>query len=105
MSDFVGSLQNQYYKMWGKIGNHRKLSDTIAKTPTHTRSMDPEEILKFADDLVFAKTGKHLDNVQEAILLGAWQGQKYPKIAEEAHCSEGHTRDVASELWKILSDI
>jgi NB-ARC domain len=67
--------------------------------------MDPEEILKFADNLVFTKTGKHLDNVQEAILVGAWQGQKYPKIAEEAHCTEGHARDVASELWKILSDL
>jgi hypothetical protein len=67
--------------------------------------MDAEEILKFADNLVFAKTGKHLDNVQEAILVGAWQGQKYPKIAEEAHCTEGHARDVASELWKILSDV
>lgn len=67
--------------------------------------MDVEEILKFADNLVFTKTGKHLDNVQEAILLGAWSGQKYPKIAEEAYCSEGHARDVASDLWKILSDI
>lgn len=81
------------------------MSDTIAKTRTLPRSMDAEEILKFADNLVFTKTGKHLDNVQEAILLGAWQGQKYPKIAEEAHCSEGHARDVASELWKIFSDI
>ena len=81
------------------------MSDTIAKTRTPPRSMDAEEILKFADNLVFTKTGKHLDNVQEAILLGAWQGQKYPKIAQEAHCSEGHARDVASELWKILSDV
>ncbi|WP_333283761.1 NB-ARC domain-containing protein [Microcoleus sp. D2_18a_B4] len=81
------------------------MSDTIAKTPTLTNLMDVEEILKFADNLVFTKTGKHLDNVQEAILLGAWQAQKYPKIAEEAHCSEGHARDVASELWKILSDV
>lgn len=81
------------------------MSDTIAKTPTPPRSMDAEEILKFADNLVFTKTGKHLDNVQEAILIGAWQGQKYPKIAQEAHCSEGHARDVASELWKILSDV
>lgn len=81
------------------------MSDTIAKTRTPPRSMDAEEILKFADNLVFTKTGKHLDNVQEAILLGAWQGQKYPKIAEEAHCSEGHARDVASELWKIFSDV
>ncbi|TAF05689.1 MAG: ATPase [Oscillatoriales cyanobacterium] len=67
--------------------------------------MDVEEILKFTDNLVFTKTRKHLDNVQEAILLGAWSGQKYPKIAEEAYCSEGHARDVASDLWKILSDV
>jgi len=105
VSDFVGSLQNQYHKMWNQVGNYRKLSDTITKTPTLTNLMDVEEILKFADNLVFTKTGKHLDNVQEAILLGAWQAQKYPKIAEEAHCSEGHARDVASELWKILSDV
>jgi hypothetical protein len=32
--------------------------------------MEVEEILKFADNLVFAKTGKHLDNVQKAILRG-----------------------------------
>ena len=67
--------------------------------------MDVEEILKFADNLVFTKTGKHLGNVQEAILRGSWQGQKYPKIAEELHRSYGNVRDVASELWKIISDV
>ena len=67
--------------------------------------MDFEEILKFSDNLVFAKNGKHLDNVQEAILRGTWQYQKYPKIAEELHRSEGHVRDIASELWKILSEV
>jgi len=67
--------------------------------------MDVEEILKFADNLVFAKTGKYLDNVQKAILWGTWQDQKYAKIAEELHRSEGHVRDIASELWKILSEV
>ena len=67
--------------------------------------MNVEEILKFADDVVFAKTGKHLDNVQEAILRGTWQDQKYPKIPEELHRSEGHVRDIASELGKILSEV
>jgi len=67
--------------------------------------MDVEEILKFADNLVFAKTSKHLDNLQEAILRGTWQDQKYPKIAEELHRREGHVRDIASELWKILSEV
>jgi len=67
--------------------------------------MDVEEILKFADNLVFAKTSKHLDNLQEAILRGTWQDQKDPKIAEELHRREGHVRDIASELWKILSEV
>jgi hypothetical protein len=64
--------------------------------------MDFKEVLQFADDLLFAKTGKHLDNVQEAILRGTWQNQKHTKIAEELHPTEGHVKDVASELWKIL---
>jgi len=67
--------------------------------------MDVEEILKFADNLVFAKTGKYLDNVQKAILRGTWQDQKYAKIAEELYRSEGHVRDIASELWKIFSEV
>jgi ATP-dependent Clp protease ATP-binding subunit ClpA len=43
--------------------------------------------------------------VQEAILRGTWQGQKYPKISEELHRSEGHVREIASELSKILSEV
>jgi hypothetical protein len=43
--------------------------------------------------------------VQKAILRGIWQDQKYAKIAEELHRSEGHARDIPSELWKILSEV
>lgn len=67
--------------------------------------MDTQEVLKFADELVFAKTGKHLDNLQEAILRGTVQGKRYSKIAEENNCTEGHVKDVASEFWKILSEV
>ncbi len=62
-------------------------------------------MLKIADRLIFTKTGKHLDDLQEAVLRGTVQGQKYSKIAEDFHCSEGHIKDAASELWKILSDV
>jgi NB-ARC domain len=51
------------------------------------------------------KSGEHLDDLQEAILRGAWKGQRYSKIAEEPHCTEGHVRNVASELWQVLSDV
>ncbi|MBD2181519.1 AAA family ATPase [Planktothrix sp. FACHB-1355] len=66
--------------------------------------MNLKEVLKMADDLVFAKTGQHLDDLQEAILRGTMQGEKYTKIAEESHCNESYVRDVGSKLWQILSE-
>ena len=83
----------------------QKKSDKIRKTPTPTRPMDVKEVLRFAEDMVFSQTGEHLDDLQKAILLGVWKGQRYSKIAEESHCTEGHVRNVASELWQLLSDV
>ncbi len=67
--------------------------------------MDIAEVLKLADELLFTHTGEHLDHLQEIILTGTLQGQKYAKIASENHLSEGHVRDTASELWQKLSDV
>jgi uncharacterized protein with gpF-like domain len=66
--------------------------------------MNLKEVLKMADEMVFAKTGQHLDNLQEAILRGTMQGEKYNKIAEEIHCNESYVRQVGSQLWQILSE-
>ena len=65
--------------------------------------MDFQEILTLADELVFTQTGKHLDNLQQDILRSACNGKKYSNIAEDFHCSEGHVKDVASNLWKTVS--
>ncbi|MBD1923411.1 ATP-binding protein [Microcoleus sp. FACHB-831] len=67
--------------------------------------MELQEILRFADELVFAKTGNHLDDLQQAILRETFQGQKYAKIAQDRSCSEGYVRSSASDLWKILSEV
>jgi hypothetical protein len=67
--------------------------------------MDVQEVLRFADEMVFAKTGEHLDDLQKAILVGVWEGQKYSQIAETSYCSEGHIRNIASKLWKRLSNV
>jgi NB-ARC domain len=68
--------------------------------------MELKEVLRFADDKVFSQTGKHLDDLQEAILKEVLQGRKYAtKIAQDRDCSEGYVRVAASELWKILSDV
>ncbi|MGA9380994.1 MAG: NB-ARC domain-containing protein [Phormidium sp.] len=67
--------------------------------------MDVNEVLKLVDRLIFSKTDKHLDDLQEAILRSSLQNEKYSKIAEEFNCTEGHVKDIASELWKVLSEI
>ena len=37
------------------------------------RPMELKEVLRFADEKVFAKTGKHLEDLQEAMaLLSLW---------------------------------
>ena len=66
--------------------------------------MDIQEILNLADHLIFEKTGKHLDDLQQVILRGVFQGKKYSEIAQECQCTSGHVRDVASELWKTFSE-
>ncbi|MEG4242183.1 NB-ARC domain-containing protein [Microcoleus sp. MON2_D6] len=65
--------------------------------------MDIAEVLTLADELIFAKTGKHLDYVQEAILRGTLQDTTYTQIAQEVYSSPSHVRNVGSQLWKILS--
>lgn len=67
--------------------------------------MELQEVLRFVDEKVFAKTGKHLDDLQEGILTEALQGRKYAKIAQERDRTEGYVRVAAAELWKILSDV
>lgn len=66
--------------------------------------MEFKEILSFADDAVFLKTGKHLNDLQRDILWETLQGNKYAKIATKYECGIDHIRSVASELWKHLSD-
>ncbi|MEK0194778.1 ATP-binding protein [Microcoleus anatoxicus] len=68
--------------------------------------MELKEVLRFADEKVFAKTGKHLDDLQEAILKETLQGRKYAaKVAKDRGCTEGYVRIAAAELWKLLSEV
>ncbi|MEG3935555.1 hypothetical protein QT990_30640 [Microcoleus sp. T3_B1] len=67
--------------------------------------MDVQELLRWADGLVFAKTGKRLDDLQQAVVRGTWQGKRYSEISKEVHCTERHVRNIASKLWQTLSEI
>jgi hypothetical protein len=66
--------------------------------------MNLKEVLKFADEIVFAKTGQHLDDLQEAVLRGTLQRKKYKEIAKNFDCSESRVREVGAQLWQILSE-
>jgi hypothetical protein len=66
--------------------------------------MNLEEVLKLADKIVFDKTGQHLDDLQEAILKGTLQRNKYKEIAKDLDYSESRIREVGAELWRILSE-
>ncbi len=62
------------------------------------------EVLQFADRLVFAHRGKHLDDIQETVIKGVWQGKTYENIAQECNRSESRVRDVGYQLWKTFSE-
>lgn len=65
--------------------------------------MDLENVLKLADDLIFAGTGKHLNDLQETILRGTWDDEDYKEIAKTVNRSEDRVREVGMELWQLLS--
>ena len=80
------------------------MTDSTDSVIFEQQDMDVQEVLKYIDELVFAQTGKHLDNLQMAILKGVLKGQKYTQIAKEYKCTAGHAKDEAYELWRILSE-
>ncbi|MCG8364803.1 MAG: NB-ARC domain-containing protein [Pseudanabaenales cyanobacterium] len=71
--------------------------------PIMGQTMGAEVVLNQMDALIFAETGRHLSDLQRVILQQVWQGRKYWAIAESYGCTEGHVKDVASQLWQILS--
>ncbi|MBD2481190.1 NB-ARC domain-containing protein [Planktothrix sp. FACHB-1365] len=66
--------------------------------------MDLKEVLKVADKIVFAKTGQHLDDLEEAVLRGTLERETYKQIAKDFDCSESNVRNTGSKLWQIFSE-
>lgn len=66
--------------------------------------MNLKEALAFADEVVFAKTGKHLDDMQVGVIEGVLKRLKYGEIARSLNCSEGYAKDIGYELWQLFSD-
>ena len=65
--------------------------------------MTVNEVVTFVDKIVFEKTGKHLDNVQTAVVQGTWERRTYDDIAQEFNATKNHVGDIGAELWQLLS--
>ncbi|MBD2114305.1 MULTISPECIES: tetratricopeptide repeat protein [Cyanophyceae] len=63
------------------------------------------DAVELADRLVFTVTGRHLNDLQRTILYQVWHGQKYLDIANTAGYTEGHIKDVAYQMWRLLSRV
>ena len=63
-----------------------------------------EAAIDYADRLLYERTGRHLSDLQSRIIQQSWQGRTYSQVATAAGYSEGHIKDVASQLWKVLSE-
>ena len=66
--------------------------------------MGIESAIEYADQLLYERTGKHLNDLQSYIIQQSWKGQTYSQVASVAGYSEGHVKDVASQLWQVLSE-
>ncbi|MBD2437320.1 tetratricopeptide repeat protein [Nostoc sp. FACHB-110] len=67
--------------------------------------MDAEAALAWLDTIIPAQTGERLSDLQKVILQQVWLGRKYLDIANDYGCTEGHAKDVGSQLWKLLSKV
>jgi hypothetical protein len=52
------------------------------------------------DELLFDKTGEHLDFIQKSVLEGTLQDQTYSEIALKSGYSESHVGDTASDFME-----
>ena len=70
--------------------------------------MNCEEALKFIDALVFAKTGKHLSDLQRLLFEGSWKKERlsYKEMAKTYGYSASYFKqDVGPKLWQLLSEV
>jgi hypothetical protein len=67
--------------------------------------MDAQEALNWIQAKLAAQTGRCLDQVQQAIFVGSWDGYKYEEIKGQHKILFGRSlNDDASRLWKLLDE-
>src|ERR687885_1793353 len=67
--------------------------------------MTLQEAIEWVESTLEAKTGKQLTAPEKGILKAAWENETYNAVADSLYMSVGHIKDLASLLWKRLSDL
>ena len=67
--------------------------------------MTLEEAIEWVESTLESKTGKKLTTPEKGILKATWEDEPYSAVADSLYMSVGHIKDLASLLWKRLSDL
>ena len=68
--------------------------------------MNWDQVVKEIDTKVFSKTNRHLKEVENIVLQGAWQGKTYEQMEETCQYSLSYLKQAAGpRLWKLLSEV
>jgi NB-ARC domain len=67
--------------------------------------MDITEVLQFVDSLIYENNREHLDDLQQAIIKGLWEGKTYEQIAtDNKYKNINHIGTTFRKLCKELSE-
>ncbi|MBD2458491.1 formylglycine-generating enzyme family protein [Nostoc sp. FACHB-87] len=61
--------------------------------------------IAIANNLVFLQTKKNLNHIEQLIIQATISNQSYDQIAESYNYNTSYISNVASKLWKVLSEV
>jgi len=64
-----------------------------------------EEALAWVESILQSQINKQLTRPEKAILKAAWEQDTYSAVADKLYLSVGYIKDLASRLWKCLSNL
>jgi len=64
-----------------------------------------DNLVEIADEITFTKIGKHLNSNEKLLLQRTLANQTYEQIAASAEYSESYLKNVATKLWRLLSEV
>ena len=64
-----------------------------------------EEALAWVESTLQSQIDKQLTETEKAILKAAWEQETYSAVADNLYLSVGYVKDLASQLWKCMSNL